>query len=90
MVYWNEQVSTILWLLYKPISQKDRATKLCIDTCIERNWRLSIQTHKYEHRIVCDFVGVAPVVESSSILGRNGNEKAVVVFEVVVKTQPRV
>ncbi|MFA0373016.1 7-carboxy-7-deazaguanine synthase QueE, partial [Vibrio sp. 10N.222.54.F6] len=20
---------------------------LCIDTCIERNWRLSIQTHKY-------------------------------------------
>ncbi|MCL9783139.1 7-carboxy-7-deazaguanine synthase QueE [Vibrio sp. S4M6] len=31
----------------QPISQKDRATKLCIDTCIERNWRLSIQTHKY-------------------------------------------
>ncbi|RQW63650.1 7-carboxy-7-deazaguanine synthase QueE [Vibrio viridaestus] len=31
----------------QPISQKSRATKLCIDTCIERNWRLSIQTHKY-------------------------------------------
>ena len=31
----------------QPISQKDRATQLCIDTCIERNWRLSIQTHKY-------------------------------------------
>ncbi|HBO24767.1 MAG TPA: 7-carboxy-7-deazaguanine synthase QueE [Providencia sp.] len=31
----------------QPISQKASATKLCIDTCIERNWRLSIQTHKY-------------------------------------------
>lgn len=31
----------------QPISQKAAATKLCIDTCIERNWRLSIQTHKY-------------------------------------------
>lgn len=31
----------------QPISQKPRATQLCIDTCIERNWRLSIQTHKY-------------------------------------------
>ncbi len=31
----------------QPISQKERATQLCIDTCIERNWRLSIQTHKY-------------------------------------------
>ncbi len=31
----------------QPISQKARATQLCIDTCIERNWRLSIQTHKY-------------------------------------------
>ncbi|CAH0539729.1 7-carboxy-7-deazaguanine synthase QueE [Vibrio marisflavi] len=31
----------------QPISQKDRATSLCIQTCIERNWRLSIQTHKY-------------------------------------------
>lgn len=31
----------------QPISQKVSATKLCIDTCIQRNWRLSIQTHKY-------------------------------------------
>ncbi|MGF1757024.1 7-carboxy-7-deazaguanine synthase QueE [Photobacterium sagamiensis] len=31
----------------QPISQKPRATELCIDTCIKRNWRLSIQTHKY-------------------------------------------
>ena len=31
----------------QPISQKTSATKLCIDTCIQRNWRLSIQTHKY-------------------------------------------
>ncbi|WP_325892475.1 7-carboxy-7-deazaguanine synthase QueE [Grimontia sp. NTOU-MAR1] len=31
----------------QPISQKARATSLCIKTCIQRNWRLSIQTHKY-------------------------------------------
>ncbi|KAB8305248.1 7-carboxy-7-deazaguanine synthase QueE [Erwinia endophytica] len=31
----------------QPISQKDDATKLCIATCIARNWRLSLQTHKY-------------------------------------------
>lgn len=31
----------------QPISQKPRATALCIETCIKRNWRLSIQTHKY-------------------------------------------
>ncbi len=31
----------------QPISQKDRATQLCIETCVARNWRLSIQTHKY-------------------------------------------
>ncbi|MBN4867287.1 MULTISPECIES: 7-carboxy-7-deazaguanine synthase QueE [Providencia] len=31
----------------QPISQKTAATKLCIDMCIQRNWRLSIQTHKY-------------------------------------------
>ncbi|GAD79671.1 7-carboxy-7-deazaguanine synthase QueE [Vibrio ezurae] len=34
-------------VLLQPISQKPRATKLCIDTCIENNWRLSVQTHKY-------------------------------------------
>ncbi|WP_404339318.1 7-carboxy-7-deazaguanine synthase QueE [Pseudoalteromonas mariniglutinosa] len=31
----------------QPISQKVSATKLAIDTCIEKNWRLSIQVHKY-------------------------------------------
>ena len=31
----------------QPISQKDEATKLCIETCIAKNWRLSMQTHKY-------------------------------------------
>jgi len=31
----------------QPISQKEDATRLCIETCIARNWRLSVQTHKY-------------------------------------------
>lgn len=31
----------------QPISQGAAATQLCIDTCIARNWRLSMQTHKY-------------------------------------------
>ena len=31
----------------QPISQKPQATELCIRTCIARNWRLSVQTHKY-------------------------------------------
>ncbi|WP_028116256.1 7-carboxy-7-deazaguanine synthase QueE [Ferrimonas senticii] len=31
----------------QPISQKARATQLAIDVCIARNWRLSVQTHKY-------------------------------------------
>ncbi|WP_299809497.1 7-carboxy-7-deazaguanine synthase QueE [uncultured Shewanella sp.] len=31
----------------QPISQKPRATELAMKTCIERNWRLSVQTHKY-------------------------------------------
>ncbi|MCQ8877648.1 7-carboxy-7-deazaguanine synthase QueE [Pseudoalteromonas shioyasakiensis] len=31
----------------QPISQKVTATKLAIDTCIEKNWRLSVQVHKY-------------------------------------------
>ncbi len=33
----------------QPISQQDAATRLCIKTCIARNWRLSMQTHKYLH-----------------------------------------
>ncbi|PIJ50477.1 7-carboxy-7-deazaguanine synthase QueE [Erwinia sp. OLTSP20] len=31
----------------QPVSQKADATALCISTCIARNWRLSMQTHKY-------------------------------------------
>jgi 7-carboxy-7-deazaguanine synthase len=31
----------------QPISQSTVATKLCIDTCLERGWRLSCQVHKY-------------------------------------------
>jgi 7-carboxy-7-deazaguanine synthase len=35
-------------LIYlQPISQQKRATELAVDTCIKRNWRLSLQTHKY-------------------------------------------
>jgi 7-carboxy-7-deazaguanine synthase len=38
-------VDTQIYL--QPISQKERATALAIKTCIENNWRLSIQVHKY-------------------------------------------
>lgn len=31
----------------QPISQKPRATELAIETAIKRNWRLSVQLHKY-------------------------------------------
>ncbi|MFC0444170.1 7-carboxy-7-deazaguanine synthase QueE [Pseudidiomarina halophila] len=31
----------------QPISQRPRATQLAIETCIARNWRLSVQLHKY-------------------------------------------
>ncbi|PKF63415.1 7-carboxy-7-deazaguanine synthase QueE [Psychromonas sp. psych-6C06] len=31
----------------QPISQKAKATALCMQVCIERNWRLSVQVHKY-------------------------------------------
>lgn len=31
----------------QPISQQLRATELAISTCIENNWRLSVQLHKY-------------------------------------------
>lgn len=38
----NEKV-----ICLQPISQQQRATDLAIKTCIARNWRLSLQTHKY-------------------------------------------
>jgi len=31
----------------QPISQQARATELAVKTCIEKNWRLSLQTHKF-------------------------------------------
>jgi 7-carboxy-7-deazaguanine synthase len=31
----------------QPISQKQRATELAIETCIANDWRLSVQVHKY-------------------------------------------
>lgn len=31
----------------QPISQKAKATKLAVDVCIAKNWRLSVQVHKY-------------------------------------------
>lgn len=37
--------TALVWL--QPVSQGDHATRLCIDTCLERGWRLSLQTHKY-------------------------------------------
>jgi 7-carboxy-7-deazaguanine synthase len=43
----QSEVSGDTIIALQPISQKARATELCIQVCIERNWRLSIQTHKY-------------------------------------------
>jgi 7-carboxy-7-deazaguanine synthase len=34
-------------IFLQPISQQTRATELAITTCIARNWRLSLQTHKF-------------------------------------------
>jgi 7-carboxy-7-deazaguanine synthase len=35
-------------LIYlQPISQQKRATDFAVKTCIQRNWRLSLQTHKF-------------------------------------------
>ncbi|MBX3490890.1 7-carboxy-7-deazaguanine synthase QueE [Parvibaculum sp.] len=34
-----------IWL--QPLSQSEKATKLCIEVARERGWRVSIQTHKF-------------------------------------------
>ena len=34
-----------IWL--QPVSQGDEATNLCVEQCMSKNWRISIQTHKY-------------------------------------------
>lgn len=41
----GDQVAPNIYL--QPISQQKRATDLAIKTCIARNWRLSLQTHKF-------------------------------------------
>lgn len=38
------KVGTV-WL--QPVSQGNEATELCVSACMEMNWRISIQTHKY-------------------------------------------
>jgi 7-carboxy-7-deazaguanine synthase len=35
----------VVWL--QPLSQSEKATQVCVDVCMERNWRISIQLHKY-------------------------------------------
>lgn len=35
----------VVWL--QPLSQSEKATELCVQVCMERNWRISIQLHKY-------------------------------------------
>ena len=43
-----EQTGVRPELIYlQPISQKAKATKLAIETCLKKNWRLSVQVHKY-------------------------------------------
>ena len=39
------KITVPIWL--QPISQNPSATKLCIDQAILRDWRLSVQMHKY-------------------------------------------
>ncbi|MFC4699780.1 7-carboxy-7-deazaguanine synthase QueE [Glaciecola siphonariae] len=42
------QVLTSKPVIYlQPISMQKRATELAVATCIKRNWRLSLQTHKF-------------------------------------------
>jgi 7-carboxy-7-deazaguanine synthase len=35
----------VVWL--QPLSQSEKATDLCVEVCMARNWRISIQLHKY-------------------------------------------
>lgn len=44
MEYAGVSEATPVWL--QPVSASDEATALCIDECLNRNWRLSIQVHK--------------------------------------------
>jgi 7-carboxy-7-deazaguanine synthase len=41
----NKNSLPVIYL--QPISQQQRATELAMKSCIENNWRLSLQTHKF-------------------------------------------
>jgi 7-carboxy-7-deazaguanine synthase len=41
----SKKGSALIYL--QPISQQKRATELAVSTCIKKNWRLSLQTHKF-------------------------------------------
>ena len=43
----TDTLHTVPLIYLQPISQQQRATHLAVKTCIERNWRLSVQLHKY-------------------------------------------
>ncbi|GAA0856718.1 7-carboxy-7-deazaguanine synthase QueE [Aliiglaciecola litoralis] len=46
LLKWAKQTPPPLVYL-QPISQQKRATELAVKTCIAKNWRLSLQTHKF-------------------------------------------
>ncbi len=46
LLKWAKQTPAPLIYL-QPISQQKRATELAVAKCIEKNWRLSLQTHKF-------------------------------------------
>lgn len=46
LLVWATQIPAPLVYL-QPISQQKRATELAVKTCIAKNWRLSLQTHKF-------------------------------------------
>nr|WP_136249794.1 7-carboxy-7-deazaguanine synthase QueE [Ningiella ruwaisensis] len=41
------QLKRLPMIYLQPISMQKRATELAVKTCIARNWRLSLQTHKF-------------------------------------------
>jgi 7-carboxy-7-deazaguanine synthase len=43
----QSSLSQLPVIYLQPISMQERATELAVATCIKRNWRLSLQTHKF-------------------------------------------
>ncbi len=43
----GQRLNADVVICLQPISQRPRATELAMKVCIERNWRLSVQMHKY-------------------------------------------